>query len=261
MDVSMDFVKSLAEEAGAMALERFEALSSEDLHFKSAKDIVTEVDKELERLIVGRIHDRFPGHGTYGEEYGKSDENAEWLWIVDPIDGTTSFVHGQPFYSVSIGVRRKGVPTLAAVCAPKLGETFCAERGAGAFVGGKRMKVSKRDKLVNSVLATGFACLRAGKEPNNLPAFCRIAPKLRDVRRCGSAAIDMAFVAAGRLEGYWERDLKLYDIAAGELLVSEAGGHVMDFKRGADYPNSGTIATNGLVDEELLPLLDDARWS
>ena len=259
--MTLDFIRSLAEEAGEMAMQSRKTLSSKAIEFKSDKDIVTEVDKAVETFIVGELAKAFPEHATYGEEFGKSAKaaKAEYCWIIDPIDGTTSFVHGQPFYSVSIALHRKGVPVLAAVCAPRLGETFCAQKGMGAFVNGERLQVSKRDKLISSVLSTGFACLRSDLEENNLAAFTRIVPKLRGVRRYGSAAIDMAFVAAGRLEGFWEMNLKIYDIAAGELLVTEAGGRVCDFNGGSDYPKAGTLATNGLIDSELLPLLSKGK--
>ena len=253
--MTIDFIKRLAEEAGSMALERGRSLSADSIAFKNDKDIVTEVDKAVERFILSEIAKAYPEHATYGEEYGKSSSKSDYCWVIDPIDGTTSFVHGQPFYSVSIALRHKGVPVLAAVCAPRLGELFLAERGAGAFVNGERMKVSKRDKLINSVLSTGFACLRADLPSNNLPVFCKVVPRLRGVRRYGSAAIDMAFVAAGRLEGFWEMNLNPYDIAAGELLVTEAGGNVSDFKGGPEFPKKGTLATNGLIDAELMPLL------
>ena len=255
--MTLDFIRVLAEHAGDLALKRRKTLSSKEIEFKNDKDIVTVVDKAVETFIVEELGKAFPGHATYGEEFGKSSTNAnsEYCWIIDPIDGTTSFVHGQPFYSVSIAMRHKGIPVLAAVCAPALGETFYAERGSGAFVNGDKLKVSHRDKLINSVLSTGFACLRADLKENNLPLFSRIVPKLRGIRRYGSAAIDMAFVAAGRLEGFWEMNLHIYDIAAGELLVTEAGGHVSDFSGGKGFPEKGTLATNGLIDAELMPLL------
>lgn len=257
--MTIDFIKSLAQEAGTMALEQGKTLSADSLEFKNDKDIVTVVDKAVEKFIVERIAKAYPSHATYGEEFGRSrGVVSDYCWVIDPIDGTTSFVHGQPFYSVSIALRYKDVPVLAAVCAPRLGEIFYAERGAGAFVNGERMKVSRRAKLIDSVLSTGFACLRANLQKNNLDAFCRIVPKLRGVRRYGSAAIDMAFVAAGRLEGFWEMQLQPYDIAAGELLVTEAGGHVSDFSGRSDFPLAGTLATNGLINEELLPLLKGA---
>ncbi len=253
--MTLDFIRELAAKAGQMALARRDGLSSSSLEFKNDKDIVTDVDKEIEAFIIAELAKAFPGHATYGEEFGKSSSSSEYCWVIDPIDGTTSYVHGQPFYSVSIALKHKGSPVLAAVCAPSLGETFCAAKGQGAFVNGARLKVSSRARLIDSVLSTGFACLRAGLEENNLPAFCRIVPKLRGVRRYGSAAIDMAFVAAGRLEGFWELNLNVYDIAAGELLVTEAGGKVFDLNGGKEFPQRGTVATNGLIDKELLPLL------
>lgn len=253
----LDFIARIALEAGNIALSERENMSDSAIHYKNDKDIVTDVDRKIENFIVREIQKTYPEHGILGEEHGRSgNSDSEYLWVIDPIDGTTSYAHGQFYYSVSIALLKNSKPILAAVYAPRLNENFTAALGKGAFLNGKRIYVSKRDKLINSVLATGFACLRAGMEDNNLPAFNRIVPKLRGIRRCGSAALDMANVACGRFEGFWERNLNLYDIAAGDLIVREAGGMVTDFHDGSDYPAHGTLATNGLVHAELVHLLN-----
>lgn len=251
----IEFVKEIAFEAGEITIRRKQTSADIQLQFKNEKDLVTAVDREVEEYLVGQIMERFPDHGIYGEETGRANPEAEWQWIIDPIDGTTSFVHDQPFYSVSIGIEKNGELLMGCVRAPVLNETYWAEKGKGAWLGDMRIHVSKRDKLIHSVLSTGFACLRANWQENNLPAFCRIAPKVRGIRRYGSAAIDLAYVACGKLDGFWEQNLKPYDVAGGALLVAEAGGIVVDYDGGDSWPEKGTVATNGLIDQELRLLL------
>ncbi len=187
-----------------------------------------------------------------GEETGRSKSSSGYLWIIGPIDGTTSYIHGQPFYSVSIGLQRNGETIAGVVNAPELNEIFCAEKGSGAFVNGKKISVSKRAKLIEAVLSTGFACVRAGLKNNNIKNFARILPKIRGIRRYGSAAIDLSYVASGRLEGFWEMNLQEYDICAGALIVEEAGGKISDFRGGRSYPGKGLLASNGLIHKELI---------
>ena len=250
----IEFIKKIAVEAGKISLAEFSLLRDENIDFKNDKDIVTVADRKVEEHIISRIREKYPDHGIFAEESGKSSTGSRFRWVIDPIDGTTSFVHGQPYYSVSIALQEAGRTICAVVNAPRLGELFWAEKGRGAFCNGEKMSVTRRDRLINSVLSTGFACLRANLPENNLPYFCKIAPRLRGIRRYGSAAIDLAYVASGRLEGFWEFELKPYDIAAGVLLVEEAGGHVCDFKGGKNYPEEGTVATNGKITTELLDL-------
>jgi len=246
-----DFLTGLAQEAGQMALA-YRARGQElQVDFKSERDLVTEADRAIEEMIVAAIARRYPGHGVTGEE-GGDQAGLEYRWIIDPIDGTAAFVHDQPFFSTSIAVERAGEVVLGAVCAPVLGELYLAERGGGAWCNGRRLRVSRRGRLGESMLATGFACLRSGLAENNLPYLLALLPQLRDLRRYGSAAIDLAYVAAGRLEGYWELNLHEYDVAAGLLLVAEAGGRYSDF-RGARAGLYGEVAaSNGLVHEALL---------
>ncbi len=249
----MDYIKSLAHEAGKLSLEEFARLRDVDIQFKNEKDLVTSADRKVEAYIIGRIKKEFPDHDIYGEETGMLENGSDYQWVIDPIDGTASFVHELPFYSVSIALRHKGKTIQAAVYAPRLEELFYAEKGHGAFLNEKRLKVSKRARLVNSMLATGFACLRENWKDNNLKYFNRIMPEIRGVRRHGSAALDLCYVAAGRFDGYWEMNLKPYDYAAGILMVKEAGGKLYDFEGGSDFSGKGIIATNGKIDAELKP--------
>jgi myo-inositol-1(or 4)-monophosphatase len=206
----------------------------------------------VEDYLVRQIKDRFPGHDIIGEESGSHLTGSEYCWVIDPIDGTTSYFHRQPYFSVSIALKEKGKLLCGGVYAPALDQMFLAARGEGAALNGKPIHVSQSSRMADSVLATGFACLRAGLEDNNLGYFNRIMPEIRDVRRCGSAALDLAYVAAGKYDGFWEMNLNEYDVAAGILLVLEAGGQVFDFNGDSHYPQEGIIATNGCIDNELL---------
>ncbi len=247
-----DFILRLSSDSGRLALAEFARLETQSISFKNEKDLVTDADRKIEEFIVSRIHRKFPSHDIFGEETGKTSKGSKYCWIIDPIDGTTSFVHGQPFFSISIALQKNGKTIYGAVNAPKLGELFWAEKGKGSFCNGKRLHVSERNKLINSVMCTGFACLRANLKDNNLPIFNKILPKLRGVRRYGSAAIDLSYVACGRLEGFWELNLKPYDVAAGILILEEAGGKVCDLSGKKNYPEDGILATNGKITKEFL---------
>ncbi|MCG8566348.1 MAG: inositol monophosphatase [Desulfobacterales bacterium] len=247
----ISFLIQIITRAGEICLKEQESLTREDLEFKSPKDIVTTIDKKVEDYIVQAIGEAYPDHGIFGEETGQSQRDSEYCWIIDPIDGTTSFVHGQPFYCVSIALEKNNCPLMAAVNAPLLGQLFHAEQGKGAFLNNRPIRVSHRTRLMESVMATGFACLRSDLKENNLPHFNRIVPQLRDIRRFGSAAMDLCYVACGKVDGFWEMNLNPYDVAAGALIVQEAGGRVTDFNNGKDYPEKGIIAAN----ETLHPLL------
>ena len=241
----------MALEAGQIALEARVRLSEADIHFKNDKDLVTDADKRVESFITAEIGRKYPDHDVLGEETGRHSRGGEYCWVIDPIDGTTSFVHDLPYYSVSIALQHHGETILGAVFAPRLNELFLAEKGLGATFNGKPMKVSKSARLQDSLLATGFACLRAGLADNNLKYFTRIVPQIPGIRRHGSAAIDLSYVAAGRFDGFWELNLQPYDYAAGVLMVTEAGGQVHDFAGGTDYSGKGIVATNGLIDDAL----------
>jgi myo-inositol-1(or 4)-monophosphatase len=251
----IQFLKRIARDAGRICLEGSEHLTVADVEFKSPKDLVTVVDKRVEDYIIAEIKKVYPDHGIIGEETGRTGTGSDYCWIIDPIDGTTSYVHGQPYYAVSIAFRKGGELQAGVVYAPALGQLFSAEKGQGACLNERRVRVSSTGLMKESVLGTGFACLRAGWKKNNLIYLNRIMPAIRDIRRCGSAAIDLAYVAAGKFEGFWELNLNIYDIAAGVLLVTEAGGTVCDFSGGTAYPEEGIVATNGRITQELLGYL------
>lgn len=229
----------------------------------SSQDLVTEVDKGSEAMIRNLIHTHFPTHAFLGEEGVEAGPQAsakalqdvkdeDYLWIVDPIDGTTNFVHGFPAFTVSIALAHKGEVIVGVVYDPSRDELFVAEKGKGAYVHGKKMEVSGELKLADSLVATGFPADQGYALPINMTGLTAIAPKVRNIRVAGSAALHLAYVAAGRLSGFWEIGLNAWDIAAGALLIREAGGQVTD-TLGNPYELSvrNVLATNGKVHQEL----------
>ncbi len=229
----------------------------------SGQDLVTEIDRGAEALIRNLIKTHFPSHAFLGEEGVNAGSEAsiqalkelrdeEYLWIVDPIDGTTNFVHGFPFFSVSIALAYKGEVIVGVIYDPWHDELFVAEKGKGAYLKGKRMSVSKDAKLSDSLIATGFPAGTHSTLPVNMRGLQALAPKVRNVRVVGSAALHLAYVAAGRLSGFWEIGLNSWDIAAGALLVREAGGEVTDtLGRPYTLPVRHVLATNGHIQREL----------
>ncbi len=246
------FLKDLIKQAGTICKKEQKLLKLSDVDFKNKKDLVTITDKKVEDFIIKTIQKKYPSHNIFGEETGRTHFSSDYLWIIDPIDGTTSFFHQQPFYSISIAVQYLGQTICGAVYAPNLDELFYADKDNGAFLNGQAIGVSKADKLINCVMATGFACLRADLPINNLTYFNKIVPKLRDIRRYGSAALDLCYVACGRLDGFWEMNLNLYDIAAGAFIAEQAGGKICDFKGDTNFPEQGIIAANISLQKKLL---------
>ena len=255
------FLTDLLRQAGQICVQEQGRLDRNDLEFKNQKDIVTVTDKKVEDMIIRTIRDQYPAHDILGEETGRSlaqgsGNHEKYQWIIDPIDGTTSFFHGQPFYSVSIALERMGQTVLGGVYAPALDQLFFAEKGNGAFLNEIPIQVSSSKRLIDSVMATGFACLRAGLKKNNLVHFNRIVPLLRDIRRFGSAALDLCYVACGKVDGFWEMELNLYDIAAGALIAEEAGAVVSDFSGDRFYPEQGIVAANPSLSRLLIDQLN-----
>lgn len=210
---------------------------------KGTNDFVTNVDKEAEHAIVQVLQKSFPTHHIVGEEHGDYGNNSdsEYQWIIDPLDGTTNFIKGIPHFAVSIALKAHGKLDQAVIFDPLRGELFTASRGAGAQLNGRRIRVTNHADLTGTVLATGFPF----KAKHHLPAYSGMFNALftdaADIRRTGSAALDLAYVAAGRVDGFWEIGLKPWDIAAGELIVREAGGLVCDFVGGNNQLRSGNI--------------------
>ncbi|REK75592.1 inositol monophosphatase family protein [Paenibacillus paeoniae] len=194
-------------------------------------DYVTDVDIQSEAMLISFIQKRYPDHSIYSEEKGRLEQGSDYLWVIDPIDGTTNFIHGFPMSSISIALQYQGSTVVGMVCAPALNMTFYAARGRGAYLNGKRIHVSGRSDLTSSLLATGFPNDRT-RSKLNLPYFSRMSSLVSGIRRTGSAALDLCFVAAACLDGFWEFDLNSWDMCAGALMIEEAGGEILQLEVG-----------------------------
>src|ERR1044072_4930218 len=245
--ILLNFAIQTAREAGAILIDRMgRALQVSN---KGAIDLVTEADLASEKLIIERIKSHYPRHAILAEESGDTDGvdrsgKSDWKWIIDPLDGTTNYAHGYPCFCVSIALERAGAIEIGVIYDPTRDEMFAAERGQGATLNGRRIRVSKVDELNSAMLCTGF--------PYNVrdrPNFARDLPKFtmesQAVRRDGAAAIDLAYIACGRFDGFWEDGLRAWDVAAGLLLIEEAGGRVTNFSGGKlDIYTPKVLASN-----------------
>lgn len=253
----LEFLEQLAKTAGEESLRYFGNIRNQDIDSKvTSKDLVSIADKAVEALIIREITKKFPDHDIFGEETGHAGKNSEFCWIIDPIDGTQSFVKYHPYYSISIAIYKNGRPYAGAVNAPALGRLFTALAGQGAYMNGSAIHVSGCTTLEEAACATGFARLRENKVGPVLEKFNRILPGLRDIKRCGSAALDLAFTAAGIYDGYWEEGLQLYDMAAGIVIAREAGATVCDFNGKEDFVADGIIAAPPAIARALLAELN-----
>jgi len=230
------------------------------LRFKGEIDIVTEADQQAEKMIIGTINAHCPDHDILAEESPARRTGSPYRWIIDPLDGTTNYAHGFPFFCVSIALERGGECILGVVYNPMLEEMFVAVKGKGALLNGRPIKVSETAEMSHSLLATGFPYdIRCSKE-NNLNLFQALAVQVQAIRRAGAAALDLAYVAAGRFDGFWELKLHPWDTAAGCLLIQEAGGIVTDLQGGLfalQVPH--VAASNGRIHAQLLAALKAAR--
>jgi myo-inositol-1(or 4)-monophosphatase len=228
---------------------------------KGPNDFVTEVDKAAEQAIIDILHSAYPDHAILAEESGPSPnlhDESENVWIIDPLDGTTNFIHGFPSYCVSIALQQRGIITQAVVYDPTRNDLFTATRGGGAHLNEKRIRVTRRDKLADALIGTGFPSTDLAGLDEYMKMFKIMTERCAGLRRPGAAALDLAYVAAGRFDAFFEKNLKPWDIAAGSLLITEAGGIVGDFsgESDADYLNKGhVIAGTPKVFAQMVPLL------
>jgi myo-inositol-1(or 4)-monophosphatase len=254
----------IAREAGARLREFF--AQGVETEYKGDVDVVTIADRTVEKLIRTRLSEVFPDHGVYGEEGTRDRLGGEFRWYVDPLDGTTNFAHGFPQFCVSMGLEQRpstlkpeedGTLVAGVIYDPLRDELFSAEKGKGAFLNGKPIRTSPISKLAEALLATGFPSRKRHASPN-IHFYQEFTLRSHGVRRAGSAALDLAYVAAGRLEGFWEFNLNPWDTAAGILLVEEAGGRVTDFAgRGYRIDSREILASDGGIHDELLGLFAD----
>ena len=256
--------ESIAREAGALLREFYHRGVAAE--YKGDVDIVTVADRASEALIVKRLHEELPEHGVYGEEGARQGLENEFRWYIDPLDGTTNFAHGFPAFCVVLGCEQRkpglkadedGEIVAGVIYDPLRDEMFSTARGQGATLNGKRIHVSKVKKLQESLLATGFPSQKRHLSPN-VHFYQEFTLRSHGVRRAGSAALDLAYVACGRLEGFWELKLNPWDTSAGYLLVEEAGGTITPFDGGKFTLDSREVfATNGLIHEEMKQLFED----
>jgi myo-inositol-1(or 4)-monophosphatase len=223
---------------------------------KGAIDLVTEVDLEVERMFRAMIAERFPDHDVLAEEFGGSPRGSRHRWVFDPLDGTTNFAHGVPIFCASLALEIDGHAVVAAVYDPNREELFTAEAGIGSWMNGEPLKVSANAAVLESMLVTGFPYNVHQKADEFLQVFGRVLKQARAIRRLGSAAIDICWVAAGRMDGFWEASLKPWDTRAAALILEEAGGKVTGMDGREWIPDEGHIlATNGLIHDEVLGIL------
>ena len=230
-----------ARRAGSIITRASQDIGALQVRSKTYNDFVTEVDHAAEAAIIEILKDAYPDHGFLGEESGNDRIDADNVWIIDPLDGTTNFLHGFPQYCISIALMQKGQITQAVIYDPNRNDLFTATRGRGAFLNDKRIRVSKRVKLQDSIIGTGFPFRDFTHLDPYLAMFKDMVKKTSGVRRPGSAALDLAYVAAGWYDGFWEIGLSKWDIAAGALLIQEAGGIVGDFEGNENWLDTGNI--------------------
>ena len=221
-----------------------------------ARNLVSEIDKGSEERIIKRIRGTFPGHDILAEESGDHGRSSDFRWIIDPLDGTTNFLHGVPIFAVTIAVEQRGKLVAGVTFDPNRDELFTTEKGAGAFLNGRRISVTHAGTLIESLIVTGFPYDLAERADRPLDHFNNFALEAQGIRRLGSAALDLAYVAAGRFDGYWEVSLNPWDIAAGALMVEEAGGRTSDLSgRPLNVYQRQIVATNGKIHEACVEVL------
>jgi myo-inositol-1(or 4)-monophosphatase len=243
MHPTLNIAIRAARRAGNIIVRSMYQLDRIDITTKAPNDFVSDVDRKAEQAIIETLHESFPDHGILAEETGESasGDNKEYQWIIDPLDGTTNFLHGFPQFAVSIALAHKGRLEHGVVYDPVSQELFTASRGGGAQLNDRRIRVTHRKGLEGALLGTGFPFKQQQHLDTYLATFKALFPMTAGIRRPGSAALDLAYVAAGRLDGFWEIGLNPWDMAAGVLLIQEAGGLVSDFGGGNDFLKTGNL--------------------
>ncbi len=255
MHPALNIAIKAARRAGDIINRSSERLDLLTVRHKSLNDLVSEVDKAAEDSIIDTLNESFPDHAILAEESGKSGD-SDYLWIIDPLDGTTNFLHGLPIYCVSIALKYKNSMLVAVVYDPTRNDLFVAAKGEGAYLNERRIRVSRRDKLIDGLIGTGFPFKMFDHNAAYLAMLRDIMKNSAGVRRPGAAALDLASVAAGRLDGFWEIGLSAWDMAAGSLLIKEAGGLIGDLEGESNYLENGRIvAANPKIFSQLLQII------
>jgi myo-inositol-1(or 4)-monophosphatase len=254
MSTMLGIVEGIAREAGAVLMDGYGNVRQ--IQQKGVIDLVTEFDKRSEEVIISSMEKEFPEHAILAEESGRNRTISEFQWVIDPLDGTTNFAHGIPIFSVSIGLLKNNSPILGVVYDPFRHEMFSAELGSGAFLNQRRIHVSSQTDLGQAVISTGFPYDLRTNPRNNLAQFSQFQLRTQAVRHLGSAALDCAWTAMGRLDGYWEFGVKPWDVGAGALLVREAGGRVTSVDEAEDFLSSESIlVSNSSLHGQMLHVL------
>lgn len=244
------FLKNVAVEAGNTLMKFFRGKF--EIENKEGSELLTTADREAEQTIISSIRKEFPGIEIIAEETKPGNWQEKEAFIVDPLDGTNNFSFGIPMFCVSIAYQAEGDLKIGVIYDPLHQELFYAEKGGKAFLNGALISVSKRKRLRDSIIATGFPYIKERKEDSNLPEFSALLMQSRGVRRMGSAALDLCYVACGRFDGYWEKHLKIWDVSAGGLIVAEAGGKITNFSGDKwDHKSDNVIASNGIIHSEM----------
>lgn len=244
--------------AGKILLENLGKLNPSQIETKSKNNYVTYADKLSEETIIKIIKSAYPDHAIIAEESGDDHKNSDYKWFIDPLDGTTNYIHGVPFFCISIALEYKGEIIIGVIYDPVRNEMFYAEKGKGAFLNSERIYVSKKNDISASVITVGFPYKSYHNIEHYINTLTKIAGRCSNIRKVGSSAIDLAYVAAGRFDGYWELDLAPWDIAAGIILIQEAGGIVTDTEGDNKFMKTGnTVASNKKIHSQLLQILDN----
>jgi myo-inositol-1(or 4)-monophosphatase len=258
----LPFLNDVAQNAGKIIMSYYNGnftVQSKDVR-PGGVDVVTDADQASEEYILQSIKSNFPLHDVLTEERRTENTGSKWLWVIDPLDGTVNFSHGYPVFCVSIALMEQNRIIAGIIHDPVHQETFCGLLDQGAFLNGNLIRVSSAEKLERSIVATGFPYDRAFDKVNNLAEFSKVSCRVQGMRRGGSAAMDLAYVACGRLDGFWELKLKPWDMAAGMLIVQEAGGRVTNrYGENTDIYTNSILATNGIIHENLKDLLRESE--
>jgi myo-inositol-1(or 4)-monophosphatase len=252
----IDIAKEAAIIGGKILTDNFGKITIHEIETKSINNFVTFVDRLSEEKIIARIRESCPEHQIYAEESGKHARNSEYRWLIDPLDGTANYVHGIPVFSISIALEKNGEILLGVIYDPVLDEMFYAEKGKGAYLNDRRLICAQKVNLRDSIISTGFPYKNYHDFDDYIRLFSKFIRNTAGLRRMGSAALDLAYTAAGRFDGFWELDLSPWDIAAGILIIGEADGIVTDIHGNHGYMETGNVlAANKSVHKQMLELL------